>query len=102
MVKNEDEILENLEQQKTAPLLSVHDLEVKFRVRDRMLNAIRGISLDIYSEESIAIVGPSAGNLTNCDIMSVSGWGPDFGDPDTYLGTFTPGPGGMLKCSGLF
>jgi len=45
---------------------------------------------------------PSAGNLTNCDIMSVSGWGPDFGDPDTYLGTFTPGPGGMLKCSGLF
>ena len=59
MVKNEEEILENLEQQKAAPLLSVHDLEVKFRVRDRMLNAIRGISLDIYSEESIAIVGES-------------------------------------------
>ena len=59
MVKNEDEILDKLETQKVAPLLSVHDLEVKFRVRDRILNAIRGISLDIYPEESIAIVGES-------------------------------------------
>ncbi len=40
-------------------LLSVRDLEVKFRVRGRILNAIRGISLDIYENESIAIVGES-------------------------------------------
>ena len=40
-------------------LLSVKDLEVKFRVRDRVLTAIRGISLDIYENESIAIVGES-------------------------------------------
>ena len=41
-------------------LLSVSDLEVKFRVRSRILTAIRGISLDIYENESIAIVGESA------------------------------------------
>ena len=35
-------------------LLSVKDLEVKFRVRGRILTAIRGISLDIYENESIA------------------------------------------------
>ena len=40
-------------------LLSVQDLEVKFRVRGRILTAIRNISLDIYENESIAIVGES-------------------------------------------
>ncbi|MBD9209025.1 MAG: ATP-binding cassette domain-containing protein [Clostridiales bacterium] len=40
-------------------LLSVKDLVVKFRVRGRILTAIRGISLDIYENESIAIVGES-------------------------------------------
>ncbi len=40
-------------------LLSVRDLHVKFRVRGRILTAIRGISLDIYENESIAIVGES-------------------------------------------
>ncbi len=40
-------------------LLSVKDLEVKFRVRGRILTAIRGIDLDVYEGESIAIVGES-------------------------------------------
>ena len=40
-------------------LLSVKDLDVKFRVRGRILTAIRGISLDIYENESIVIVGES-------------------------------------------
>ncbi|MGN0170629.1 MAG: oligopeptide/dipeptide ABC transporter ATP-binding protein [Lachnospiraceae bacterium] len=40
-------------------LLSVKDLHVKFHVRGRVLTAIRGISLDIYEDESIAIVGES-------------------------------------------
>ncbi|MBR3404448.1 MAG: ATP-binding cassette domain-containing protein [Firmicutes bacterium] len=40
-------------------LLSVKDLVVKFHVRGRILTAIRGISLDIYENESIAIVGES-------------------------------------------
>ena len=40
-------------------LLSVKDLHVKFRVRGRILTAIRGISLDFYENESVAIVGES-------------------------------------------
>ncbi len=46
-------------QMKEHVLLSVKDLEVKFRVRGRILTAIRNISLDIYENESIAIVGES-------------------------------------------
>ena len=40
-------------------LLSIKDLIVRFRVRGRVLTAIRNISLDIFEEESIAIVGES-------------------------------------------
>lgn len=40
-------------------LLSIKDLVVKFRVRGKQLTAIRGVSLDIYENESIAIVGES-------------------------------------------
>ena len=37
--------------EKKNVLLSVKDLEVKFRVRGRILSAIRGVSLDIYEDE---------------------------------------------------
>ena len=40
-------------------LLSVDNLHVNFKVRGRTLSAIRGISLDFYEDESIAIVGES-------------------------------------------
>ena len=40
-------------------LLSVKDLHVNFRVRGRTLSAIRGISMDFYENESVAIVGES-------------------------------------------
>lgn len=40
-------------------IISVHDLHVKFKLRGKVLHAIRGVSLDIYRGESIAIVGES-------------------------------------------
>ena len=40
-------------------LLSVNNLSVQFRVRGRVLTAIRNVSLDIFENESIAIVGES-------------------------------------------
>jgi oligopeptide transport system ATP-binding protein len=45
-------------------ILSVRDLVVKFRVRDRVLTAIRNISLDLYENETLAIVGESGSGKT--------------------------------------
>ena len=40
-------------------IISAKDVEVKFRVRDKYLTAIRGVSLDLYEGETFAIVGES-------------------------------------------
>ncbi len=45
--------------EKRKVLLSVDNLHVNFKVRGRTLSAIRGISLDFYEDESVAIVGES-------------------------------------------
>ena len=38
-------------------ILSIQDLSVRFNLRGRVLHAIRGLSLDVYKGESLAIVG---------------------------------------------
>ena len=40
-------------------ILSFEDLNVQFTLRGQVLKAIRGISLDVYKGESLAIVGES-------------------------------------------
>lgn len=40
-------------------ILSAKDIEVKFRVRERYLTAIRNVSFDLYDGETFAIVGES-------------------------------------------
>ncbi len=43
------------------------------------------------------------GYEANYDMYDVSGWGPDYGDPQTYLDTFLPDYAGyMVKCIGVF
>ncbi len=43
------------------------------------------------------------GNEGNYDVYDVSGWGPDYGDPATYLDTFLPDYAGyMVKCIGIY
>ena len=43
------------------------------------------------------------GSEANFDIYDVSGWGPDYGDPKTYLDTMLPDYAGyMVKCIGLY
>ena len=43
------------------------------------------------------------GYEANYDIYDLSGWGPDYGDPSTYLDTMLPeGAGYMVKCIGLW
>lgn len=41
------------------PILKVEGLHVKFHLRGKVLHAIRGIDLDVYPGESLAIVGES-------------------------------------------
>jgi oligopeptide transport system ATP-binding protein len=42
-----------------SPVISVKDLKIQFNLRGDILHAIRGVSLDIYKGESLAIVGES-------------------------------------------
>ncbi len=46
---------------------------------------------------------PEYGYEMNADMMDVSGWGPDYGDPQTYLDTMLPDYAGyMVKSIGMF
>ena len=45
-------------------ILSVKNLNVKFRLRGRVLHAIRDVSLDLFPGESLAIVGESGSGKT--------------------------------------
>ena len=40
-------------------VLSIQNLSVKFSLRGQLLRTIRGVSLDVYEGESLAIVGES-------------------------------------------
>ncbi len=43
------------------------------------------------------------GKDANYNLYDVSGWGPDYGDPATYLDTMLgDGAGYMAKCLGIF
>ena len=43
------------------------------------------------------------GYEANYDCYDLSGWGPDYGDPSSYLDTFLPDYAGyMIKCIGIF
>jgi len=60
-------------------ILSVRDLNVKFSLRGKVLHAIRGISLDLYKGESLAIVGESgSGKSVFCKnfigLLDKNGW----------------------------
>jgi len=46
---------------------------------------------------------PDYGFDFNCSYNNVSGWGPDYGDPQTYLATLQPDvQGGMIKSCGIY
>lgn len=45
----------------------------------------------------------SAGDEANYDVYDLSGWGPDYGDPQTYLSALLPGyEGYMTRMLGIF
>lgn len=51
--------------QAIAPLLSVRDLRVRFRVRGRAWTAVHGASFDIAAGESLGLVGESGSGKTS-------------------------------------
>ena len=60
-------------------VLSVKDLVVKFNLRGQVLTALRGISMDLYKGESLAIVGESgSGKSVFCKnfmgLLDNNGW----------------------------
>ena len=60
-------------------ILRVKDLDVKFNLRGRQLHAIRGVSLDLYKGESLAIVGESGSGKsvfvkTFMGLLDGNGW----------------------------
>lgn len=45
---------------------------------------------------------PQSGDKMNYNLTDICGWGPDYGDPSTYLNTMLPIGGGMTKNIGLY
>ena len=65
-----------------------------------IINLVECNTRDIYLD---ATYWYSAGYEANFDLNDGSGWGPDYGDPSTYLGTMLPQYAGyMTKSLGIF
>jgi ABC-type oligopeptide transport system substrate-binding subunit len=65
-----------------------------------IINLVEYATRDTYLD---ATYWYGTGYEANFDLNDGSGWGPDYGDPSTYLGTMLPdGAGYMTKSLGIF
>ena len=65
-----------------------------------MVNLVEYATRDLYLAATYRF---NVGNEANFDLNDGSGWGPDYGDPSTYLGTMLPQYAGyMTKSLGIF
>ena len=74
-----EEVLKNQAVDYSHPILTVQDLVVKFNLRGQVLTALRGINLELYKGESLAIVGESgSGKSVFCKtfmgLLDNNGW----------------------------
>ena len=60
------------------------------------------VSCDTQKDWLNATYYPNTGAEMNFNIGNNGGWGPDYGDPKSYLDTLLPGGNGMTKSFGLF
>lgn len=64
---------------------------------------INKISCATYEEWLSTGYNAKMGHQSNYDVYDLSGWGPDYGDPQTYLDTMLPDYAGyMVKTLGIF
>ena len=88
-------------------ILSVKNLNVKFRLRGRVLHAIRDVSLDLFPGESLAIVGESGSGKTVLTktfigLLDANGW-VDSGESSmagTTWPSSKPSPSGARSAGG--
>lgn len=78
-------------------------------VKQSVENALGGaviidlIALESYNDLYDCAYYPETGSDMNYDISDISGWGPDYGDPSSYLDTLLGNYGGsMTKSLGIF
>src|SRR5258705_3664075 len=90
-MKVEIEALAN--QDPTAPLLQVTDLQVEFRTRNGLARAVQGVSFSVHEGETLAILGESGSgkSVTAQAVMGIVDSPPGFvtgghgGDPGIDL-----------------
>ena len=63
-----------------TPLLSVQDLRVHFRIHDNIVDAVRGVSFDVYRGKTLALVGES-GSGKSVIARAIMGILPSIGEP---------------------
>jgi len=85
----------------TAQLAAVKSVMEETLGADRIqVNMVEATTSDDYYASGYRATTGEAGNF---DLFYDSGWGPDYGDPSTYLNTFLgDGAGYMTKVIGLF
>ena len=71
--------MEQKNRNENEAILSVKDLVVKFSLRGQELTALRGVSMELYKGESLAIVGESgSGKSVFCKsfigMLDKNGW----------------------------
>ena len=76
--------------EKNQLILSVKDLNIQFNLRGKVLHAIRGIDLDIYHGEVLAIVGESGSGKSVFTKSFMACWTPTAPFPAAPSTTSVP------------
>ena len=83
-----------------AMSLGVSSIITTMAVKPAMMSTI---AANLYSSTNTYVLLAIPFFILAGNIMDVSGWGPDYGDPQSYLDTMLPDYAGyMVKSMGIF